>query len=102
MKKDIKEDWVEALRSGEFVQGQDWLDRDDRQCCLGVLAEILDIPWSPCSGSTIRAYEGKTGKLGAETLKRSGLTGAEQSELADMNDHFATFDEIADWIEVYL
>jgi hypothetical protein len=103
MKPDVKEDWVEALRSDEYVQGQDWLDRNDRQCCLGVLADILDAPWSPkVPGSTIREYEGRAGTLGEKTLRRAGLTRSQQSDLAAMNDYGATFDEIADYIEAML
>ncbi len=46
MNEEIKARWVEALRSGEYMQGQMLLrSRDpildvDRFCCLGVLCEI--------------------------------------------------------------
>lgn len=41
--------WVEALRSGEFEQGSDWLNSNGKMCCLGVACEVaivngLDLP----------------------------------------------------------
>lgn len=32
--------WVQALRSGEFEQGTEWLNRDGKFCCLGVACEV--------------------------------------------------------------
>lgn len=45
MKPEIKELWVEALRSGEYEQGRGRLtqwnqDGDEMFCCLGVLCDI--------------------------------------------------------------
>ncbi len=41
MKEDIKARWVEALRSGEYMQGQGGLrTRSGKFCCLGVLCEL--------------------------------------------------------------
>lgn len=41
MKKEIKEKWVAALRSGEYKQGKDYLKTDDNCfCCLGVLTDL--------------------------------------------------------------
>ena len=46
MKKEIADEWVKALRSGEYVQGQNMLKYEDpdtdemHHCCLGVLCEI--------------------------------------------------------------
>lgn len=36
----IKKLWVEALRSGEFQQGQSTLRYNELYCCLGVLCEL--------------------------------------------------------------
>lgn len=33
-------EWVEALESGNYKQGQDWLFNDGSYCCLGVLCQI--------------------------------------------------------------
>jgi hypothetical protein len=40
MKHQIKKRWVEALRSGKYKQGKDYLCRDGDFCCLGVLCEL--------------------------------------------------------------
>lgn len=41
MNKEIKKEWLEALRSGEYKQGTDQLSNDDGTfCCLGVLCEL--------------------------------------------------------------
>jgi hypothetical protein len=42
MKPWIKQKWIDALRSNEYVQGSDALCSDDRTefCCLGVLTDI--------------------------------------------------------------
>ena len=40
MKPEIKQMWVDALRSGEFEQADGQLRDDGRYCCLGVLCEL--------------------------------------------------------------
>ena len=47
MDKQWKEDWVEALRSGEFKQGDSCLEdpKTGAHCCLGVLCDIADLPY---------------------------------------------------------
>jgi hypothetical protein len=35
-----KEEWIEALRSGNYEQTQGALRKDDKFCCLGVLCDI--------------------------------------------------------------
>lgn len=40
MRQDIKEQWVAALRSGEFNQARRYLSIDGGYCCLGVLCEL--------------------------------------------------------------
>lgn len=36
--------WVHALRSGNYAQGTKYLNKDNRLCCLGVLAEVCKFP----------------------------------------------------------
>jgi hypothetical protein len=41
----VKNDWLNALKSGDFIQGQcslKYIDKNDetRHCCIGVLGEI--------------------------------------------------------------
>ena len=43
MNPEVKEKWVEALRSGEYKQGTNYLrSHNDRFCCLGVLCDIAE------------------------------------------------------------
>lgn len=40
MDKQIAEMWADALESGEYRQGREYLCFDNRYCCLGVLCEL--------------------------------------------------------------
>jgi hypothetical protein len=41
MNTNIKQQWITALRNGEFVQGRETLrPTEDTYCCLGVLCEL--------------------------------------------------------------
>lgn len=40
MNKKIKEDWIKALRSGEYSQGNGYLNHLGDHCCLGVLCDL--------------------------------------------------------------
>jgi hypothetical protein len=40
IKPEVREAWVAALRSGRFEQGQGFLNKDGKLCCLGVLCEV--------------------------------------------------------------
>lgn len=47
MNKEIKKQWIEALRSGKYKQGREYLCVDETYCCLGVLCDILKVPVKP-------------------------------------------------------
>jgi hypothetical protein len=41
MKKSVADEWVKALRSGEYKQGRAQLrSKKDKFCCLGVLCDV--------------------------------------------------------------
>lgn len=40
--KDTTKRWIEALRSGKYKQGRDYLKIHDQYCCLGVMCDIHD------------------------------------------------------------
>lgn len=93
MDAQLKAKWIEALRSGEYPQGNGFLEKDGHYCCLGVLCAIQDEQWK-------KQFEG--GSLYTETPPESlngGLSGAERRELAKQNDIGIKFVEIADYIE---
>lgn len=41
MNAEIKQKWVEALRSGKYQQGRNRLKSGESYCCLGVLCDVL-------------------------------------------------------------
>ena len=123
MNQTEKEEWIAALRSGEFQQRQNWLDADGRQCCLGVKC-ILDVranrhgivqdnpPHSLHPPNTIAyGYGDKFGIIQATAsfplpyiYHKWGLTEDQMYKLAELNDgdDFSpslTFVEIAQWID---
>lgn len=43
MNPEVKAKWVEALRSGKYLQGKHSLRTvDDKFCCLGVFCDVID------------------------------------------------------------
>lgn len=102
MNETVKVNWLEALRSGKYKQGQCRLrQKDGSLCCLGVLCDVLD----PNGWDDDDQYGYRWGwdvKSAAEVpsavQKEIGLPG--QSTLMEMNDtEGKTFEQIADWIE---
>lgn len=117
MNPEIKQKWIDALRSGEYKQGQFCLcsEADIGQyayCCLGVLAKVLEDDFKIGKLDVTK----KDGELDFNDLDvrttysffeflpqfQSGAVGLgseDQATLADMNDNGITFNEIADYIE---
>lgn len=105
MNPEWKKKWLEALRSGKYVQGQNVLRSDgNRYCCLGVLCDLqgegawdAKNPGRPAGLNTNYTY--LTGPL----CLAFGLSDKEQCTLSDLNDVAeAPFSEIANWIEANL
>lgn len=94
---DVKQRWIEALRSGKYEQGQGRLRDGDRYCCLGVLCEIEGLVYD----GEVYYWEGK----GTDALVPYGfgrninLDTDIEEQLAKMNDSGKPFSEIADFIE---
>lgn len=83
MTKEQKAKWIEALRSGDYKQGQGALREDDRFCCLGLACEILN-------NSTMDYY----------FIKYKMLNNDVATTLIKMNDFDnKSFKQIADYIE---
>jgi hypothetical protein len=94
---DIKQKWIAALRSGEYMQGIGKLYESGRYCCLGVLAAIC----------------GNSNKvLGKHLVLKDGMSGVPDlligpsssnpivDLLTTMNGITGkSFDQIAGWIE---
>jgi len=116
MREDIAKIWVKELRSGKYKQGGDYLCRDDKYCCLGVLCDIFkktvktpEFSRSKTSagGSEITYFGGNFDVLPVEVMEWAGIltpsgtysdTGYTHS-LSELNDGGHSFDELADIIE---
>lgn len=121
MKPEPKAKWLEALRSGEFLQTQEGelRTKDGGQfCCLGVLCEVYrretnGPDWDIVTRHHGQGYLGEGAYLPNEVRDWAGLNAQNPSvqldgsvfnttTLADMNDAGKLFREIADIIEEHL
>jgi len=113
MKKELKEKWIEALRSGDYPQTSNHLCDETGWCCLGVLCDLVDSSKWIYDDSDETEEGAKTYSFGnmhskefpsATWLWNVGLNYNLAKKLADMNDDGAfTFEDIANTIqeEVY-
>ncbi len=103
MDEQIKKQWVEALRSGRYKQGREYLrtelsDGSYSYCCLGVLCDIREVGlWN----SLYPGYH-DNGLPNSTILDNVKLDFYTALKLADMNDNGASFGEISDWIDANL
>jgi hypothetical protein len=83
--------WVDALRSGNYKQGKQYLKDDQgRYCCLGVLCDSM--------GETFGEKDANTQHLYA--VFNTDLIPSVYPECVNMNDtKGCSFSEIADFIE---
>ena len=114
MKKELRDKWCAALRSGKYKQGEGALKERDWNgkitfCCLGVLRELAP-------GLARKHRNGE--KLSSPSLKRVGMSKDQHKEAIARNDgrqqdsidsiwnyrfkKRQTFKQIANWIEANL
>jgi hypothetical protein len=112
--KDIKEKWLTALRSGEYIKDKGQLNYRGNYCCLGVLCEIQKRPQA-IKTSNYRSYDDETTTISYknplyEILFDNGnfqgfyieiKNGKCFNSLTRINDNTETFDEVIDIIEKY-
>lgn len=111
--EEIAAQWVEALRSGTYKQGQRYLHVGDSFCCLGVLCNLYSQEWdesgdrvdddgrSAEDGRIVYSHIGDASGLpGDEVLMWAELDGEVAEQLATLNDTGKTFEELADEIEL--
>lgn len=108
MKAAAKKRWIEALRSGKFLQGQRRLRPTKQEyCCLGVLAKTEGEKFTKAKGPHY-GIRGDKGDGRADVvlpkwfLAKVGLSVKQQSTLAGKNDKGQTFDQIATYIQRYV
>jgi hypothetical protein len=96
MKKELKEKWVAALRSGQYEQARGKLRDGDGYCCIAVLCELTEVQHD---GESFIEWNGNLTISDADD-PLEWTHGAYQNKLVKMNDDLGkTFPEIADWIE---
>ena len=101
MNAELKSKWVEALRSGRYVQGYGQLYYNQKYCCLGVLCSLMRPPDDP--SEVEQSWDGWAGELGPKMAEEAGLTVETQCHLVGMNDELRVpFERIADYIEANL
>lgn len=109
MKAELKQRWLNALRSGNYQQGSGYLNRQERYCCLGVLCDVYSYKKVQATLSFC-SYNGRPTNLDSIMLHEVGLTEANHRRLIRMNDGYysnnsddeitpQSFEVIADWIE---
>ena len=60
MKKEVADEWIKALRSGDYNQTKESLSDGDGFCCLGVLCDISGLgSWNDYGDSTHYGTEGE-------------------------------------------
>jgi hypothetical protein len=112
---ELKQRWVEALRSGQYPQGKGLLKNyESEYCCLGVLCDLNDpIKWHLGEKDGNTYYIDEYDVLPLDLCIKTGLNpmGAipglkdkynQQISLAFLNDNGFTFSQIADIIEHFL
>lgn len=111
--KEIKQAWIEALRSGKYEQGKGQLCYNDKYCCLGVLAHINGkLIGEESSKYILDSYDNPNSYILPEKITTEwninecgnfqGFTIDDTNTLANLNDdkNF-TFEQIAEVIELY-
>ena len=84
------EEWIAALESGDYCQGQLGLYSPGRYCCLGVLVELE----TGCTPSTCALYPASS-KLFAYQDLMVKIPSGEIVPVSTLNDYGLPFKEIA-------
>ncbi len=122
MNSQIKQQWITALRSGEYTQGRWNLQSMEGFCCLGVLCDVYaketNTEWKVKTADvdktfTYYYFDDQSTHLPESVVKWAGLDHASPiikfanangniKPLAVLNDEGSTFEEIAQLIEEQL
>ena len=126
MNSQIKQKWIDSLRSGKYQQGQSKLYSSDGFCCLGVLCDIYakevgDKSWvmkdpdykfdtekfdywyfddqSECLPKCVQDWAELNEN---DPVVTNRIVGEYITTLASMNDKGVTFEDLAEMIEAQL
>ena len=100
MNPEIKQKWVEALRSGKYEQGNECLRKGDKFCCLGVFCEVVAPGLYHNRSATIP--NPIANQFGIEAAPSVRYKGGTRSLWALNDEEGLTFNERADIIEEQL
>lgn len=109
MNPEMKKRWLDALRSGKYTKGKGALrqrvEGSSSFCCLGVAVDIFlpGVRWV-YAGSSGYAYCDEdggrfTGLVGDGLMREMNLSHEHAENLAWVNDHSPTFDDVIRYIE---
>lgn len=102
---EIKAEWLDALRHGNYQQGRGALCFGASYCCLGVLLDTIGAqgiesgPLKDEDGDVDDSQPGEEGPQWAYNHLRKMLGGEAVRHLSQENDDGATFERLAKWIE---
>ena len=106
MDKELRELWLEALRSGKYAQGRSVLYHNDtnRYCCLGVLCKVANVDFddeeinfeTEWIKDIMSTFDAEQRGIPDELYFGEGTLA---DYLADMNDSDNSFETIAAEIE---
>jgi len=116
MKSEIKQRWIEALRSGDYEQGKEYLNNHNRFCCLGVLCDLYsqdcNVDWEtdPHKITTLKTLFNEQDYLPMPVTLWAGIVPKDKENISTdietskgnlswLNDSGATFGDIANIIE---
>lgn len=113
MNADVKTKWLEALRSGNYIQGQRYLKTTGggvtRHCCLGILCDIADegVVENVTLVNQTYEFDNHASALPESVRQWAGISSplgefwdaGQKNNLAYLNDGGSSFREIADIIE---
>jgi len=120
MKEDIKQEWIQALNSGEYDQTTQVLHDKAGFCCLGVLTDLYakkkDVEWKYSSKTQCFSLANNTSVavLPYPISEWSGLHSPignleevkdrdhKPQSLSTLNDEGFTFSQISDLIKAFL
>ena len=106
MTPELKTKWIDALRSGKYVQGNGHLCADNKYCCLGVLYEVMGGKWISDETSTVKLTKLRSATQLFDYDQELGISMEQMATLASLNDGPSngaelprSFNQIADYIE---
>lgn len=83
--------WAKALESGHYQQGVGMMCKNNRYCCLGVLAKVLRLKWFQLENNIIYFYSNNPsyatyGYLPSDVSKSIGLSDDARERYVHYND----------------